>query len=816
MAAVYKAYHASMERYVALKILPRQLANDPQFIGRFKQEAKLLAQLQHAHILPVFDYGEADNFTYIVMPLIKGGTLARLLHGQPLPLKQILNILTQVGSALDYAHASGLVHRDVKPSNVLIDESGNCLLTDFGVAKIVEGAAKLTGTGGILGTPAYMAPEQGRGGKIDHRSDLYSLGVMLYEMATGRVPYDAETPVAIIFKHIQDPLPLPRSINPSLPESVELVILKSLSKNPEDRYATAGEMAKALEKAIAGATIVAEAPPTQVEEPKTEIKTLPHPKRSTGLPPMAVAAAILLALLFIGSGIIVWLGRENIFQAVNLAAVTMPSTSPAPTFTPSIVITRVPSPMPTSAPSPQPTATSVDGVQLRQCGDDGDDLCLGNKILMLSKTHSQNRGASWSPDGKRIVFSACLKQEEKLAFCNDLFIVNRDDANITPLLRSPSNDAVPMWSPDGKWIAFHQDGNLSLIQPDGKNVRPMSSGQNFCPYGIAWSPDSQHIAWLAGPCEEYPNAVWVIDRDGTRLTALTLIGAVRWSMEILQNIAWQPDGKAILAKAESGEIYQIDIALCASKPNGCDAKSFTKVKELPASWLPTYYPPWGGALVQPTLPPPKPAHPAQSFAEPILKAIADRRPDFSDDFSNPTSGWDVGSSSNDRGENIGKRGYVSGEYFIESMPNTGLGASYGTGLVYSDFVAEMDARFIFGVGQAMWGFNFRQPTFLTNRYEIKVGVEGGGMMLTVVKPSQTVFLAQVAAPLRPEGQANHLFVIAKGSTIAVYMNGEPVIFARDETHTRGGMSLFTGSNDPSVGARVHFDNFKIWDISKLP
>lgn len=268
MAAVYKAYQPGMERYVALKILPRHFASDPLFVGRFEQEAKVLAKLQHPHILPVFDFGQADGYTYIVMPFLQSGDLTDLLRGSALSLAQIRRIISQVGDALDYAHAHGLIHRDVKPSNVLLDERGNCLLTDFGIAKMLESSSKLTATGGIIGTPAYMSPEQGLGEKVDGRSDIYALGIMLYEMATGRVPYQAETPMAIMIKHLNDPLPPPRRLNPALPEAIERVILKALAKQPQDRYATAGEMVRALQAAIPE-TI--EVPPVPIEGDATQI-----------------------------------------------------------------------------------------------------------------------------------------------------------------------------------------------------------------------------------------------------------------------------------------------------------------------------------------------------------------------------------------------------------------------------------------------------------------------------------------------------------------------------------------------------------------
>jgi serine/threonine protein kinase len=250
MAAVYKAYQPSMERYVAIKVLPRHMVTSEEFVLRFRREAKLLAQLQHPHILSVFDYGEADGYPYIVMPFVQGGTLSELIQKRSLSLADVRRIITQLGSALSYAHARGMIHRDIKPSNVLIDESNNCLLTDFGLARMVEASIKITTSGTVMGTPAYMSPEQGAGSQIDPRSDIYSLGIILYEMVTGRVPYEAETPVAVVFKHIQDPLPSARKLNPNLPESLELILLKALAKNPDDRYQTAEDFVQAIQKAL--------------------------------------------------------------------------------------------------------------------------------------------------------------------------------------------------------------------------------------------------------------------------------------------------------------------------------------------------------------------------------------------------------------------------------------------------------------------------------------------------------------------------------------------------------------------------------------
>lgn len=250
MATVYKAFHAATNRYVALKVLPEQLTDQPQFVERFRQEAQTIANLQHPHILPVFDYGESAGRMYMVMRYLDTGTLTERMKTRPLALKEVDHFFTQLLDALGYAHAQNVVHRDIKPSNALVDAQDNLFLTDFGIAKILERQTHFTETGAMMGTPDYMSPEQAQGVRVDQRSDIYSVGVILYEMVTGRVPFEAETPLAVILKHISEPLPPPTTLKPDLSPHLERVILKALAKKPEDRFATCAEFLEAWREAL--------------------------------------------------------------------------------------------------------------------------------------------------------------------------------------------------------------------------------------------------------------------------------------------------------------------------------------------------------------------------------------------------------------------------------------------------------------------------------------------------------------------------------------------------------------------------------------
>jgi serine/threonine protein kinase len=268
MSTVYRARQINMQRDVAIKIMSADLVEDPQFVARFEREARVIANLQHPRILPVHDFGHEGELFYLVMRLVEGESLYhRLLQGA-LPLNKVSKYLSQIAEALDYAHSQGVVHRDLKPNNVLIDEWDNLYLMDFGLAKMLAASQSLTQTGTVLGTPAYMAPEQWRGGAVDARTDVYALGVILYEMVVGHTPFESDTPFTLMYKHINEAPPPLRDSLPDLPQEVEDVILRALAKEPEQRYPSAGDLAQAFADVVrvAGSLVVKEKLPARLEE----------------------------------------------------------------------------------------------------------------------------------------------------------------------------------------------------------------------------------------------------------------------------------------------------------------------------------------------------------------------------------------------------------------------------------------------------------------------------------------------------------------------------------------------------------------------
>jgi|GEM_PF-3420110 len=384
MASVFKAYEASLDRYVALKVLPPEFLHDPTFAERFRREAQTVARLEHPQIIPIFAYDiDATTGTpWMAMRLISGGSLSQRIKRGRLAPAECARILKDVGDALDYAHSAGVIHRDVKPQNVLLDDSGRVYLADFGIAKMVEASAHMTQTGMITGTPQYMAPEQALGKSIDKSIDIYALGIVAYELFTGRVPFSADTPVAVLMKQASEPMPLPPTNE--VREEVTRAILRATAKDPAARWPSAAAFAKAVTQAttspetsdsiaatglmapigqetVAGMTApgLGSASPTvagRTVASRTEITPKPAAtpsanKRVAGSG-MGLAAGMLIALAILGAGALYLV--YSYFQSRNaVVADALPSPTPVTAVLPATP--EPPAEVPAATPVPEPT-----------------------------------------------------------------------------------------------------------------------------------------------------------------------------------------------------------------------------------------------------------------------------------------------------------------------------------------------------------------------------------------------------------------------------------------------------------------------------
>ncbi len=307
MATIYRAYQPGLDRVVAIKVLPEYLLNQPGFLERFKIEAQAIAKLDHPHILPVYDYGEAERTPYLVMKYVPGGTLRDLMAQGPLDPRQAALLLRQMAEALEHAHRQGVIHRDVKPSNVLMQDGRWVQLMDFGLAKMMTGSSNITASGTGVGTPDYMSPEQAQGLLVDQRTDIYSLGIILYQMLTGDVPFHAETPMAVMLKQIVEQPPAPRLKNPDISPKVEQVILKAMAKTREDRYAHAVEFAAAYEAALDSAATLPIEPPHGV----STMPVTPELKQRRNPWPIVAGAIAAVAIIIAIAALVAFGNRSN-------------------------------------------------------------------------------------------------------------------------------------------------------------------------------------------------------------------------------------------------------------------------------------------------------------------------------------------------------------------------------------------------------------------------------------------------------------------------------------------------------------------------
>jgi len=347
MATVFKAYHASLDRYVALKVLHPAFREDQTFTSRFQREARVVARLEHPNIVPIYDYSEYESRPFLVMKYIEGDTLKARLNQGPLTSEEIEQVVNSVGSALAYAHKQGILHRDVKPSNVMIAKDGTMYLADFGLARIADAGESTMSSDSIMGTPQYISPEQAMGVKdLDAGTDIYSFGVMLYEMVVGQVPFSADTPFSIIHDHIYTPLPLPTKVNPKVPEPVQRVLLKALAKNRLDRYTSTEELMTAFKQAwteagvpMEGTAIVMRS--TSLKE-KTDSKNQSVPadrptavekNRATQRSPwMWVGIGVVILLCFVVVVFAVRKNRAAIPPSPTVAATLIPVTQVLPSI----------------------------------------------------------------------------------------------------------------------------------------------------------------------------------------------------------------------------------------------------------------------------------------------------------------------------------------------------------------------------------------------------------------------------------------------------------------------------------------------------
>jgi len=302
MATIFRAHDPRFKRDVAIKMLPREFLHDRTFRTRFEREAEIIASLEHPTIVPVYDYGEEDGQPYFVMRYMPGGSLAERILEMPLPVAEAARILARLAPGLDAAHAKSIIHRDLKPANILFDQYDEPYTSDFGIVKIVEAGTTLTGQAMTIGTPDYMSPEQASGEMLDGRSDVYSLGIVLFEMLTGSLPYVADTPLGLAYKHVNEPLPHVLDKMPTLPPGCQKVIEKATAKRKEDRYPNVAAMAAALSavaqsvaappKSTTGIFAPVKSSKSKAGDKRAKAKATPGRKPKTVLDKSALAGAV--------------------------------------------------------------------------------------------------------------------------------------------------------------------------------------------------------------------------------------------------------------------------------------------------------------------------------------------------------------------------------------------------------------------------------------------------------------------------------------------------------------------------------------------
>ena len=606
MAVVYLARDPYMKRPVAVKVLPRQFTFDEQFRTRFQREAEIIAALEHPYIVPVHDYGEHEEQPFIVMRYMPGGSLLDRMARGPLGLTEISRIVSRVAEALDEAHARHIVHRDLKPGNILFDARGDAFLSDFGIAKMAEGTSTLSGTG-IMGTPAYMSPEQARGVKtLDGRSDVYALGILVFQLLTDRLPFEADTPMGLAVAHITEPVPSILALKPDLPPLCARLITRALAKHPDDRYPTAGELARDMkllargqledtESALHAPSVPPSPPmaslaPTAPPEPVAAVPLTPPTVPPPAAPLSTVAAwpgssrgwmgVVAIGLLLCGVlGVGGYLAFNEfvtrttgptrtplvITATAPIAARAPTETPPQPTLPPVIEATPTPSPTETPIPTPSftPSPTAFvggppQGHIVFVCFDGDDEICVmnadGSNITHLTDNEFGDFYPSLSPDGQSVFFARQIRGSNY-----EIFRMHLDGSNATQLTANGAQNYAPTLSPDGTRVVFTSTQGASAQQiqvmgSDGSHpVQLTTEGENIDP---SWSPDGRFITFAS--LRTGKRQIWIMNPDGSGQRQITDVedGGGRNSLS--------PDGRTLAfyaGKREDGSrnIYLVNV-----------------------------------------------------------------------------------------------------------------------------------------------------------------------------------------------------------------------------------------------------------------
>lgn len=589
MATVYHAYDPRFEREVAIKVLPHEMLHDMQFRTRFEREAKTIAMLEHPAIVPVYDFGEEDGQPYFVMRYMTGGSLSDRIKKGPMRVQEAAQLIARIAPGLDEAHAKHIIHRDLKPGNILFDQFNEPYISDFGIAKLSEAQTNVTGNA-IVGTPAYMSPEQAQGESIDGRSDIYALGVILFEMLTGQQPYHGDTPMSVVVKQITDPVPHILDVKPDLPPDMEVIIKKAMAKDRNERFQDVRSLANALNAVTRGerlsmgssdatmltssktvlaskppsqpipGTVIAKRPPVperaQVPQVFEQVQAPVAPRRKTGLW-IGLGAGILVLLVAAGIGIIFLRNKtpglaapvptqtQTAIQASPTATVAAPTATSVAVVQP--VASEMPAPTETPAPSPTPTAISLpsiggaDQIAFLSARDIWLANVDGTDASQLTKDGADKKNLQWAPDGKSLFYigGKCI-QNAAIPEGAITTVACFNSANFV--------DAFEI-SPDGTLVAISVNHVLFIVPLD---VTALSSVHSL-----------GQLALLPGDLIKYPDIT---------------------QGQTIKQIRWLRDGKRIAVDSitPSGgltldNIFIYDLTPCTST-NPCDGSTFWQTR----------------------------------------------------------------------------------------------------------------------------------------------------------------------------------------------------------------------------------------------